>query len=138
MVQTVVCLLLYFLRRFCFVANNIFALFKVVFILVVAGSGFRTTGREHSGTKDFSTKQPDASVVDTLSALVYILYSYQGWEHTNYVYLPQTINKDGPLPDLEQIAGEIKAPKKTLRNAAFFSVGLVTILYILISAAFVS
>jgi amino acid transporter len=36
-----------------------------------------------------------------------------------------------------QIAGEIMAPKKTLRNAAFFSVTLVTVLYILVSSAFV-
>ncbi|KAF2739366.1 hypothetical protein EJ04DRAFT_484118, partial [Polyplosphaeria fusca] len=117
-VQTTVCLLLYFLRKFCFVANNIFALFKIILLLVIAGAGFCASSWPSSGTSDFSAHEPGVDIIDQLSAMVYILYSYQGWEHTNY------------------IAGEIKAPKKTLRNAAFFSVGLVTILYILVSSAF--
>lgn len=118
-VQTVVCLMLYFLRRFCFVVNNFLALFKIVFLIVVVAVAFKAAGWEHSGTEDWWDKHPDSSTIDTLSAMVYILYSYQGWEHTNY------------------IAGEIKAPKKTLRNAAFFSVTLVTVLYISVSSALV-
>jgi hypothetical protein len=84
-VQTTVCLLLYFLRKFCFVANNIFALFKIILLVVIAGAGFRAATWPASGTSDFSTKQPDADIIDQLSAMVYILYCYQGWEHTNYV-----------------------------------------------------
>ncbi|OAL45369.1 amino acid transporter [Pyrenochaeta sp. DS3sAY3a] len=117
-VQTVVCLMLYFLRRFCFMVNNIFALFKIILLLVIAGAGFRSARWSNSGTPDWGNNHPNRDTVDALSAMVYILYSYQGWEHTNY------------------IAGEIKAPKETLRNAAFFSVTLVTVLYILASSAF--
>jgi hypothetical protein len=86
-VQTVVCLMLYFLRRFCLIANNFLAIFKVFFLLVVAGAGFRAAVWGDSGVPDWSTKHTNPNTIDTLSAMVYILYSYQGWEHTNYVGL---------------------------------------------------
>ena len=40
--------------------------------------------------------------------------------------------------DYEQVAGEIRAPTRTLKIGAFLAVGLVTILYILVTLAYVS
>lgn len=90
-VQTTVCLLLYFLRRFCFVANNFFAIFKVILSLVIFGAGIYAARQPHSGLDDFHEKQPGGNITSTLAAMVYILYSYQGWEHTNYVSFPSII-----------------------------------------------
>ena len=84
-VITTVCLLLYFARRLCFILNNIFALFKVVLCLVLFGAGMYDIHKDDSGVKDFNERQPGSDPVSTIAAMVYILYSYQGWEHTNYV-----------------------------------------------------
>lgn len=37
-----------------------------------------------------------------------------------------------------QVAGEIKAPKRTLRNGAYLSVFIVTTLYVLVTTGLVS
>lgn len=37
-----------------------------------------------------------------------------------------------------KVAGEIKAPKKTLRRGAFFAIGIVTLLYVLVTVGLVS
>lgn len=40
--------------------------------------------------------------------------------------------------DEDQVAGEIRAPTKTLKRGAFLAVGSVTILYVLVTLAYVS
>jgi amino acid transporter len=84
-VITVATLLLYFVRRLCFFANNIFAVFKIILTLIIFGVGIRLSQRPNSGLVDFNEKQDGASVYGSLTAMIYILYSYQGWEHTTYV-----------------------------------------------------
>jgi amino acid transporter len=98
----------------------VLALFKGLLLLVVVIAGARAAHKEGSGLKDFAHRHKGTSSMDSLAALVLILYSYQGWENANYV------------------AGEIKAPGKTLKRGAFLAVGLVSILYVLVTIAYVS
>ena len=67
--------------------NNIFALFKIVLSLLLFATGMYAIRKDDSGVKDFNKQHPGSSTASSLAATVYILYSYQGWEHTNYVSL---------------------------------------------------
>jgi hypothetical protein len=84
-VQTLACLCLYFVRRLCFMLNNVFAVFKVVALLVFFVAGMVASHRDGSGLTDFSTRQPGGGGLNSFAAMVYVILSYQGWEHTNYV-----------------------------------------------------
>lgn len=52
------------------------------------------------------------------TALLWVVYSYKGWENANYV------------------AGELKTPQRTLAIAAPLAVGGVTVLYVLANVAY--
>jgi amino acid transporter len=86
-VQTVVCLLLYFARRLCFMFNSVFALFKIILLLVLFAAGMAACQKPESGLKDWGSTSHGVGGLKTLSAMIYVIYSYQGWEHTNYVGL---------------------------------------------------
>jgi hypothetical protein len=86
-VQTVACLLLYFARRLCFMFNSVFALFKIILLLVLFAAGMAACHEPGSGLKDWGSTPPGAGGMNTLSAMIYVIFSYQGWEHTNYVSL---------------------------------------------------
>lgn len=88
--QTVICLLLYFLRRVSFMLNSLFAIFKIVFLLVLFVAGMVATSKEDSGTPDFGYRHPNSSALDSAAAMIWVIYAYQGWEHTNYVCFPRT------------------------------------------------
>jgi amino acid transporter len=86
-VQTVACLLLYFARRLCFMFNSVFALFKIILLLVLFAAGMAACHEPGSGLNDWGSTPPGAGGMNTLSAMIYVIFSYQGWEHTNYVGL---------------------------------------------------
>jgi hypothetical protein len=86
-VQALACLLLYFMRRVCFMFNSLFAVFKIVVLLVFFAAGMAASHKAGSGLDDFKTQQPGITGIGCISAMVYVLSAYQGWEHTNYVSL---------------------------------------------------
>lgn len=86
-VQTVICLLLYFMRRVSFMVNSLFAAFKVVLLLVLFIAGMVTTSKADSGTHDFGQTHSGSSGVNSVAAMIWVIFAYQGWEHTNYVRL---------------------------------------------------
>ncbi|KAF2234857.1 hypothetical protein EV356DRAFT_532407 [Viridothelium virens] len=119
-VQTVVCLLLYFVRRLCFVFNSAFALYKIIFCLVIFVAGMIASRRSNSGFDDFDTQFSGYNGADSLTAMIYILLCYQGWDSANY------------------IAGEIKDCKRTLKWSAVTAISILTCLYMLVTLAFFS
>lgn len=136
-VQTVACLLLYFARRLCFMFNSVFALFKIILLLVLFAAGMAACHEPGSGLKDWGSTPPGAGGMNTLSAMIYVIFSYQGWEHTNYVGFAIT-EKYIELTNNLEIAGEIREPKWVLKVGVFLSIGIVTVLYMLVTAAYVS
>ncbi|CRG91397.1 Low-affinity methionine permease [Talaromyces islandicus] len=113
-INFVTCLLLYFSSGLALALNRISAVYKIILMLIVFIAGAAASTKQDSGVHDFENTHGSSST-ETLAALVYILFAYQGWENANYV------------------AGEIRAPKTTLRNGAGLAVLLVTSLYILVT-----
>jgi hypothetical protein len=87
-VETVVCLMLFFARRLCFVFNSTFAVYKIILLLVVFIAGMANSRGKDSGWNDFDKDYPGYNGVNTLSAMIAIIYSYQGWDNANYVSYP--------------------------------------------------
>jgi amino acid transporter len=85
-INLVCCLLLYFSSRLALALNRITATYKIVLLLVVFIMGLVASREQDSGTHDFENTYSSGST-KTLSALVYILFAYQGWENANYVRL---------------------------------------------------
>ena len=85
-VQTTVCILLFFLRRTCFVWNTPFAVFKVVAVVGIALLGLGLCRGDYEGTKDFG-QMSGYSGYGALSAMTHIIFSYQGFENVNCVSL---------------------------------------------------
>lgn len=84
-VESVACLLLFFTRRLCFVFNSTFAIYKIFLLLVIFIAGMANSRGEDSGWNDFNKEYPGYSGVDTLTAMISIIFSYQGWDNANYV-----------------------------------------------------
>ena len=84
-VQTVVCLLLYFVRRLCFVFNSTFALYKIILLIFIFVVGMINSRGPDSGFRDFNEKYAGYKSVDALNAMLAVLYSYEGWDGANYV-----------------------------------------------------
>jgi amino acid transporter len=85
-VQTVVCLLLFFARRLCFLFNTTFAFYKIILLLFIFIAGMKASGgRGYVGFKDFDKEYSGYNGVDALTAMIYIIFSYQGWDNANYV-----------------------------------------------------
>lgn len=84
-IQTVVCLLLYFRRRVTFAFNTLFALYKIVYMIVLFAAGMNASRRPDSGWKDFGVTYPGYTSSQALGAMAWIILSYQGWENANYV-----------------------------------------------------
>ena len=85
-VQGAVCLALYFAYPFCMSLNKLFAIFKVGLLITFSIAGFMASRNGISGLSDFGRKQEGYAGINTLSAMIYIIYSYEGWEYSNYVY----------------------------------------------------
>ena len=65
--------------------NNLFAIFKVVLLFAIAVAGFIVSRQANSGTSDFNRGASTWSSIDALAAMIYIIFTYEGWEYTNYV-----------------------------------------------------
>lgn len=135
-VQGILCLALYFVSRFCMKLNKLLAIFKVGLLITFSIAGFIASQKEVSGLSDFGQKQEGYAGINTLSAMVYVIYSYEGWEYTNYVCYTSGRGV-WELLTTRQIAGEIKAPQETLRKAMWLSIGTITVLYLLVTSAYV-
>ena len=84
-VQSVVCLLLYFARRLCFVFNSTFALYKIILLLFIFIVGMVNCRGPDSGLHNFDEKHSGYKGADALNAMLAIIYSYEGWDGANYV-----------------------------------------------------
>ena len=84
-VQSVVCLLMYFARRLCFVFNSTFALYKIVLLLFIFIVGMVHSRGPSSGLQDFNEKHSGYRGKDALNAMLAVIYSYEGWDGANYV-----------------------------------------------------
>jgi amino acid transporter len=84
LVLTFVCLIHYFSRNSGLFLNKIFAIYKICFVSSLIIAGFNSA-RLHPGPalKDWNNSGADPKA--SLTALIYVLYSYQGWENANYV-----------------------------------------------------
>jgi len=117
-ILTVACFIHYFSRNSGLLLNLVFAAYKVVLVIVLIICGLIASKKPDNGRSDWG-QQPVASK-DVLAAMIYIIYSYQGWENANYV------------------GGELKIESRALKWGAFLAVGITTVLYTLVVLAFVS
>ncbi len=94
----------------------VFTLLKVAMILSIVAIGFSYTGGSWS---NFATSYAGAQggVAGFMAALVAALWAYDGWN------------------DLNQVAGEIRRPEKSIPVALIAGVAIVGALYILVNAA---
>ncbi|MCB1065708.1 MAG: amino acid permease [Verrucomicrobiae bacterium] len=91
---------------------------KIGLILLLAGSAFVLGTRQDIS---FLPKTGDLDLIMKPAfaiSLVYVLYAYAGWNAAAY------------------IAGELKKPQRTLPLALLIGTGIVTLLYVMLNAAF--
>lgn len=117
-IMTVICFINYFSKDAGLFLNKLLAWYKVGLLFAIFVAGAVVRNEPGSGVGDWSEYHKGGSAVDTLSALIYIFYSFQGWENANYV------------------AGEIKADKPTLQRGGFIAIITVTILYVLATVGY--
>ena len=87
-ILTVVCFLHYTWSRLGLFLNKALALYKIVLCLVVFGAGVAAWNKPDSGVKPPENfGQIHSGGFNSLSALVIIFYSYEGWENATYVRL---------------------------------------------------
>lgn len=84
-VQTVVCLILFFAPRYCFALNTVSALYKIILMFVIFVAGIAASRGSNSGFNDFNVEYPGYNSKEVLTALVYVFQSFQGWDNANYV-----------------------------------------------------
>jgi amino acid transporter len=94
LVITVVCFLHYFSRNSGLLLNLLFALYKIVLILVFIIAGGIAYGNSKDRYNDWDDQPVDNK--DALAALIYIVYSYQGWENANYVCVRRGFSEMSP------------------------------------------
>lgn len=97
----------------------VFTVGKVVLIVVLVGFGFAVSDRQ--GDMTFVPAAADAKDIFSKNfaiSLYWVMYAYTGWNAAAYV------------------AGEMKNPQKNVPLALLIGTGLVTVLYILLNAAF--
>ncbi|KAF2108836.1 amino acid permease-domain-containing protein [Lophiotrema nucula] len=117
-VITVVCLMLFFAPRLCFAFNAVSALYKIILMLVIFIAGMAASRGANSGWHDFNVEFPGYNSKEVLTAMVYIIECYQGWDNANYV------------------SGEISDCKRTLKWAGITAISILTCLNMLVTLAF--
>jgi amino acid transporter len=117
-ILTIICFINYFSKDAGLFLNKLLAFYKVGLLFAIFVAGALVRNKPGSGSGDWRENHGGGSAIDTLSAIIYILYSFQGWENANYV------------------AGEIKADKPTLRRGGFLAIITVTIIYILATVGY--
>ena len=85
---------------------------------------------------DFGDKQEGYAKINALRAMIDVIHSYESWGYSNSVCYALT-PRVGELLTTNQIAGEIVTPKRTIRIAMLWSIGTITVLYLLITSAYV-
>jgi amino acid transporter len=116
-ILTVVSFIHYFSRNSGLLLNLLFAIYKVVLVIVLIICGCVASKKTENGWSDWG--QHPIGSKNVLAAMIYIIYSYQGWENANYV------------------GGELKIESRALKWGAFLAVGITTVLYTLVVMAFV-
>lgn len=97
--NTVACLLLYFVLRGCFLLNSVFAAFKLALLTIFFVAGIVHACKDGSGLGDFNETHSGGSTINTISAMTYVLFTYEGWENTNYVsQIPTPISQGAAEP----------------------------------------
>lgn len=96
---TFICLIHLFSRQMGIYVNNALALYKVCLLVFVVITGFVCLGggggKHLKSDQIYGTKNlenaftgPSKSPYDYASAMLGVLYSFQGWENANYVWNP--------------------------------------------------
>lgn len=112
-----VCLLHYFTKRLGLFLNRLSALYKVILLFTVASLAIRSR-QKHIDFEWQNRSVPEFKAFDSISGFIYIVYSYSGWENSNYV------------------VGELKTKPKHFRLGAFLALALVTTGYILVTLGY--
>lgn len=133
-VLTLVCFIHYFSRNSGLLLNLGFAVYKIFLVIVFIIFGCIASSRPDNGKSDWGD-QPIKSK-NVLAAMIYIMYSYQGWENANYV--SRNVHKAIKHTDSFQVGGELKVKSQSLKRGAFLAVGIVTLLYTLVTMVYVS
>lgn len=131
---TFVCLLHFFSRDMGIFLSNAFAAYKITLLLFVVVTGFVCLGRKDGtpsgpgtppgpGNLEDAFENSSQSPYSYASAMLSVLFAYQGWENANYV-----------LAEVKRPGGNVA---KTFKRAALFSFSLVTVLYVLANVAYV-
>lgn len=84
-VIVVVCLLIYFLRPLCFILNSSFAIFKLILLFVLAVAGLVILRGDYAGVPDFHHRHSDSNATETVTGMIYVIFSYQGFINVNCV-----------------------------------------------------
>lgn len=132
-VLTAVCLLHYFSRNSGLLLNILFALYKVFLIIVFIIRGSISSESAPNGRNDWGNQSVPNQ--DPLAALIYVIYSYQGWENANYVSYHH--DRYTITANESKVGGELKVASRDLKWGAFLAVVTVTILYSLVTVAYV-
>jgi amino acid transporter len=82
-ILTVVSSIHYFSRNSGLLLNLVFAVYKIILVFIFVICGCIASRQPNNGKSDWGD-QPITSK-NALAAMIYIIYSYQGWENANYV-----------------------------------------------------
>lgn len=82
-ILTLVSFIHYFSRNSGLLLNLVFAVYKIILVFIFVICGCIASGQPGNGKSDWGD-QP-IQTKNALAAMIYIIYSYQGWENANYV-----------------------------------------------------
>lgn len=98
-ILTLTCLVNYFSTASGRLLNRGFSIYKLALMVIVFVAGFVTAAPRNApvnlGIDDFSAVHTlsDTPAGDYAAAYLLVLYSYQGWENSNYVSLLETFTR---------------------------------------------
>jgi amino acid transporter len=122
-VVTLVCLIHYFSARAGLFLNKVLFWYKSLLLLVVFAAGMNFVKKNGSEWNNYNELKERGSSIDSMAAMISIFYTYQGWENANYV-----------TGEIRALAG--RTPARTLKIGAFSAVGVVWLLYVLVTLAY--
>ena len=98
--------------------QNLWTLLKLLLIAALIVAGLSVEPKQSISFLPMHGDAKEIFAAPFAVALVYVMYSYSGWNAASY------------------ITGEIRAPEKTVPRALFFGTAVVIALYVLLNAAF--
>ena len=125
---TVSCLIHVFSRRGGIILSNIFAVVKVLILLVIVILGLAIGGGAEigSGHSNSASLNPSKAFVnhqtdlpDFTFSLFYVIYTYSGFEQPFYVL------------------GEVRSPRRIFPTTTLWTMGFTTVLFVLVNVAYV-